>query len=128
MLQLVVVGKEEGVSLFWTFFLLPYCFDSETLGSDVSVGPEARRGFALGSGVLCYCRDFGAAEQGSRRAGRSIKPKSEVGCVWLFLLLLCRGDLSGCFGLRSLQIGFTSWGGNFPYLVSEPAQVSHVGM
>lgn len=65
---------------------------------------------------------------GCRRAGRSIEPKSEVGCVWLFLLLLCRGDLNGCFGLRSLQIGFTGWGRNFPSLLSEPAQISHVGM
>lgn len=50
-LQLVVVGKEEGVSLFWTFFLLLYRFHSETSGSGVSIGPEARRGFALGPGV-----------------------------------------------------------------------------
>lgn len=50
-LQLVVVGEEEGVSLFWTFFLLPHRFHSETSGSGVSTGSEARRGFALGPDV-----------------------------------------------------------------------------
>lgn len=55
-----------------------------------------------------------AVKQGSGRAGRSTEPKSEAGCVWLFLLLLCGGDWSSCFGLRSLRIGFTSWGRNFP--------------
>lgn len=50
--------------------------------------------------------------------GKLAEPKSEMGSMWL-MLLLCWGHLSSCSRLNFLYSGFMSWERNFPCLVSE---------
>lgn len=71
MLPDVVVGEEEGVSLFCLCFLLPYCLDSEKhQGMVLNTGPGLGRGFAVGFAV--FGASAGVLERaGTRKAGRA---------------------------------------------------------